>query len=150
MPNARPDDTASGEGPKSSIERRQLLETYPGLQIPERNTEGTAALYKFIDCETLSRKDNLELSQWLERADMQNVGLLAAMQQIEPLFVPTLNLKFAWSSRLFIGLLQQASASGMTFGVSVTDAISKSVAQKLSDVMASQPPCVTSFDDATI
>ncbi|WP_309974902.1 hypothetical protein, partial [Variovorax guangxiensis] len=129
--------------------RREWLELN-GLKIPTPDTLGTSALFKFIDGKTLSRKDSLDLSKWLEEAGGQNVGLLAAMQKKEFSFVPTLNLMFSWNSKRVIDLLEQASASSMTFGVSVTDQLLEPIAQKLSDVMASPQSRVASFDDATV
>src|SRR4051794_33461043 len=88
MPSARAADHASGEGAEQSIvEERCALLAAHGLQIPDRGTPGTAALYRFIDGEKLSRKDNLDLSRWLETAGPQEKAeLLAAMQEREGSF----------------------------------------------------------------
>ena len=130
--------------------RREWLELH-GLKIPTPDTLGTSALFKFIDGTTLSRKDSLDLSKWLEEAGGQKLrSARCHAEKRTSSFVPTLNLMFSWDSKEVIDLLEQASASSMTFGVSVTEDLSVPVAQKLYDVMASQPSRVTSFDDATV
>ena len=140
----------SGKDPKTT-ELRQLLEKMcPTLDIPERNREGAAVLYKFIDCKTLSRKDSLELSEWLELEVGQNVDLLAAMQKKAPSFVPTLNLMSVQSPEEAASLFEQAATKGMTYGVSVTPQVSERIAEMLLDVMANPESPVTSFDEAII
>ena len=52
--------------------RREWLELH-GLKIPTPDTLGTSALFKFIDGTTLSRKDSLDLSKWLEEAGGQKL-----------------------------------------------------------------------------
>lgn len=149
MPRLGPAEDAPGKAPNPSIieARCDLLATH-GLQIPGRGATGSAVLYKFIDGERLSRKDSLELSRWLDGAAPQRKAeLLAAMQELQRSFVPTLNLtRSGQAAQEVINLLTDLHDSGVEFGVSATETLPKSIAIKLKGVMESPQSRVTSFD----
>ncbi|VTU41142.1 hypothetical protein H4CHR_05877 [Variovorax sp. PBS-H4] len=140
LPKAPTCSASSEEQPISEVRRSQL----GAFDLPERGTPGTAALYKFLDGETLSHADSRDLSGWLRDAGLQDIERFSTMQQGSS-FIPTLSLTRD-SSEEVIGLLKQAHDRRMKFGVSVSDCIADEIARALYEVMASPQSRVTSFD----
>lgn len=128
------------------VEARYDLLAHHGVQIPGRGARNTGALYKFLDAQPLSQRDNLELSRWLEAAGSRDAKLLLAIQKIEPLFVPVLGLMRNGQDKELINLLMDAHDGGLTFGVSVAEGLPESVALVLQGVMKSPQCRITSID----